>query len=214
VISRVSRVCPSDPILVRHDAGLDMEGGLVAALRSMETDAVGTWAAMPSELVTARLHLGPWRDSDIDPYFAMVHERDQRAAAAPRNGRPSRDDLIAEIEQQRGQLEQVGICLYAIRSDERYIGYCGLAEGHISLDEPEIAFELLRAFHGRGYATEAVQAVVTAASTTGRGRLWASVRTWNESSFRVLARAGFVSADRLTTDEFGDTAWWTRDLAL
>ncbi len=82
----------------------------------------------------------------------------------------------------------------------------------MSLDEPEIVYEFLRTCHGLGYATEAAQAVVTAASATGRMRLWAGVRPWNHSSFRVLARAGFVSADRLTSDEFGDTVWWTRDL--
>ena len=41
------------------------------------------------------------------------------------------------------------------------IGYCGLTpHGNGSPDEPELAYELLRAAHGRGYATEAARAVV------------------------------------------------------
>ena len=35
---------------------------------------------MPPDLVTVRLTLGQWRDDDIDPYFAMVYERDSGSA--------------------------------------------------------------------------------------------------------------------------------------
>jgi len=167
---------------------------------------------MPPNLVTARLTLGPWRAEDIDPYFSMVYERDARAAAAPRNGRPTRDDLAEEIPVRLRELNETGIALLAVRLDESFIGYAGLTAGKASLDEPEIAYELLREFHGFGYATEAARAVVTAAQATGRTRLWASVRTWNEASFRVLAKAGFVGTERITRDEFGETVWWTRNL--
>jgi [ribosomal protein S5]-alanine N-acetyltransferase len=41
------------------------------------------------------------------------------------------------------------------------IGYCGLiSHGNGSLDEPELAYELLRTVHGCGYATEAGRAGV------------------------------------------------------
>jgi GNAT superfamily N-acetyltransferase len=67
------------------------------------------------------------------------------------------------------------------------IGYCGLTvHGNGSPDEPELAYELLRAAHGRGYATEAGRAVVTWASEAGYRRLWAGVWDWNAASRRVL----------------------------
>ncbi|MEU9455391.1 GNAT family N-acetyltransferase [Streptomyces sp. NPDC048277] len=57
--------------------------------------------------------------------------------------------------------------------------------GRASLDEPEIAYELFRRAHGQGYAAEAASAVLDAAITTGRTRLWATVRSWNAPSFRA-----------------------------
>ena len=42
------------------------------------------------------------------------------------------------------------------------VGYCGVtSHGNVSLDEPELAYELLRAAQGSGYAKEAGRAVVT-----------------------------------------------------
>jgi RimJ/RimL family protein N-acetyltransferase len=172
---------------------------------------MSAWSAMPPELVTDRLLLGPWRPDDLDPFVAMVSERDPRAAAAPRDGRPTRKDLAERIQQRRRELQETGLALYAIRLEGTFVGYCGLTPGRASLDEPEIAYELLQRYHGAGYATEAAHAVVAAAAVTGRRRLWATVRTWNQSSFRVLTKVGFA-ADRITADEFGPLAWWTRTL--
>lgn len=78
------------------------------------------------------------------------------------------------------------------------IGYCGLIrEGNGSREEPELAYELLRAAHGCGYATEAGQAVVTWASEVGYPRLWAGVWDWNTASRRVLRKLGFREVGRV-----------------
>ena len=91
------------------------------------------------------------------------------------------------------------------------IGYCALVVGRCSLDEPEIAYELLRRFHRRGYATEAAAALVDAAAATGRHRLWSTVRSWNTASLRVLEKIGF-RRDHITTDDLGEVVWLVRDL--
>jgi RimJ/RimL family protein N-acetyltransferase len=76
------------------------------------------------------------------------------------------------------------------------IGYCGLtASGNGSLDEPELAYELLRATHGRGYATEAAHAVLVWARDRGYQRLWAGVWDWNVASRRVLEKLQFREVD-------------------
>jgi RimJ/RimL family protein N-acetyltransferase len=75
----------------------------------------------------------------------------------------------------------------------------------------EIAYELFRSAHGHGYATEAACAVLAAASTTGRGRVWATVRTWNAPSFRVLEKLGF-ERDHVSADDRGELVWLTRAL--
>ena len=78
------------------------------------------------------------------------------------------------------------------------IGYCGLTlHGNGSTDEPELAYELLQAAHGRGYATEAAQAVVRWASEAGYRRLWAGVWDWNVASRRVLEKLGFREAGQV-----------------
>lgn len=162
--------------------------------------------------MTERLWLGPWQLSDLDDYGAMVAERDPRTAAAPRGDGPSHDELRASIERQQGARAATGMCLYVVRVDGAFAGYCGLLVGKSTREEPEIGYELLRRRHGRGYATEAAAAVVAMAAATGRTRLWATVRDWNDASFRVLTKVGFVATSRKTVDEFGASLWWTRDL--
>ena len=167
---------------------------------------------LPESVSTARLSLGPWRSSDLDAYAAMVGERDSRAASAPRGGAPSRAHLRANIERQQLARASTGLCLYALRVDDSFIGYCGLLAGKATVEEPEIGYELLRCVHGRGYATEAATAVVSAAATIGLERLWATVRVWNAASLRVLTKVGFVATERQTVDDFGVSLWWTCDL--
>lgn len=166
---------------------------------------------MPAEMTTARLVLGPWQDDDLDDYAAMVSERDPRTAAAPR-GEPDHAALRARIREQQASLAETGIGLLVVRVDGRFAGYCGLTVGRSTLAEPELAFELLRAYHGNGYATEAAGAVVAAAAGTGRNRLWATVRRWNRPSLRVLDKLAFEASGRVTTDDFGDLLWLTRTL--
>lgn len=173
---------------------------------------VNAWCPMPTELTTPRLHLDGWRDGDIDDYDTLVNERDPRTAAAPHGGRPTRDELRATILRQQASHTDTGIGLLVIRTADRFAGYCGLIVGHASLAEPELAYELLHLYQGKGYATEAAHAIVHAAAGTGRGRLWATVRTWNDASFRVLEKVGFERTDRITADDFGETVWCTREL--
>jgi RimJ/RimL family protein N-acetyltransferase len=167
---------------------------------------------MPTSLSTHRLSLAAWRDDDLDDYEPLVNERDPRTAAAPRDGRPTRTDLREGIVRLQNATAETGIGLLVVRVADRFAGYCGLVVGRASLDEPELAYELLSAYHGNGYATEAARAVVRAAAGTGRNRLWATVRDWNAASFRVLDKLDFERSAKITTDEFGQVIWCTREL--
>jgi RimJ/RimL family protein N-acetyltransferase len=86
-----------------------------------------------------------------------------------------------------------------------------LIVGRLTLEEPEIAYELFQRAHGHGYATEAAGAVLDAAIITGRTRLWSTVRAWNTASFRVLEKLGF-ERDHVSTDDRGELVWLTRSL--
>jgi RimJ/RimL family protein N-acetyltransferase len=122
------------------------------------------------------------------------------------------DDARRRLAEQEIAARDSGIGLLAIRrrAEGDPIGYCGLIVGRGSLDEPEIAYELLRRFHGHGYATEAARAVMDAAFATGRSRLWSTVRPWNAPSFRVLEKLGF-RRDHSTVDDKGELVYLVRD---
>lgn len=107
------------------------------------------------------------------------------------NGRPTISDIARDIEERHNE---PGLALLSVvrRDSGTVIGYCGLlTHGNGSLEEPELAFELSRAEHGKGFATEAARAIVAWADGVGYPRLWAGVWEWNTASRRVLEKVGF-----------------------
>jgi ribosomal-protein-alanine N-acetyltransferase len=151
-------------------------------------------------LETDRLILRHSRAGDAAVYRQMWTERDPRVPPHRRinsEGRPTVADIAAEI---RAEREGPGPGFLAVerKSTADVIGYCGLTiHGNGSPDEPELAYELLRAAHGCGYATEAGRAVVTWASEAGYRRLRAGVWDWNIASRRVLKKLGFREMGRV-----------------
>lgn len=164
------------------------------------------YSPMRMSIRTSRLALRPWTPADAADYRALVTERG--------NGVPALDEIRSTIARQRAGAQENGIALLVVtRLDEDdFIGYCGLVVGRTTLDEPEIAYELRSRVHNRGFATEAAEAVVHAATDTGRQRLWATVGTGNAPSLRVLAKLGFQH-DHVSAEPVGDVAWLTRRLA-
>ena len=151
-------------------------------------------------LETERLILRPSRLDDAATYRQLWTERDLRVPPHRRigsDGRPTIEDIAAQM---RAELKDRGPRLLTVERNGAadVIGYCGLTlHGNGSPDEPELAYELLRAAHGCGYATEAGQAVVTWASEAGYRRLWAGVWDWNVASRRVLEKLGFRETGRV-----------------
>lgn len=156
---------------------------------------------MPME--TDRLILRPQEVADAAVFHRLWTERDERVPPHRRidgQGRPTVADIAARIrdEEESGKL---GLLTVQCKDTADVIGYCGLVfNGNGSPDEPELAFELLRAVHNRGYATEAGHAVVAWADEAGYRRLWASVWDWNVASRRVLEKLGFRDAGHLNAE--------------
>jgi RimJ/RimL family protein N-acetyltransferase len=161
---------------------------------------------MSLAIETERLSLRLRDERDAAWYRDLVAERGE--------DRPTLEEATMRLARFRDLTIETGIGALAIdrRAEGDTIGYCALVVGRCSLDEPEIAYELLRRFHGHGYATEAARALVAAAAATGRHRLWSTVRPWNTASLRVLEKIGFRT-DHTTTDDHGEIAWLVRDLA-
>jgi RimJ/RimL family protein N-acetyltransferase len=172
---------------------------------------------MPETLATERLRLRQWHVSDAEQLRALWAERDPRSLRLiDVHGKPDVSDLRSNIEAGLEATVETGLALLVVERVSRpgFIGYCGLTVGRATYEEPEVAFELFRREHGLGYATEAGEVVVAAAAATGRSRLWASVRTLNQPSLRVLEKLGFVLTPRVDADPLrGDLLWLTRDLS-
>lgn len=164
-------------------------------------------------LETERLLLRPWRVEDAVVQHRLWSERDPRV---PAHRRPDADGhpTVPELEERIRDRRQPGLLAIELVSTGEVIGYCGLIDStHGDQGEPELAYELLRASWGHGYATEAARAVVVRARAIGYRRLWAGVRAWNSASFRVLDKLGFVVTDRVEPDAVhGDSVITTLEL--
>jgi RimJ/RimL family protein N-acetyltransferase len=160
---------------------------------------------MSLSIQTERLTLQLWEESDAAGYQQLVGER----GGEPPTLEAARDEIRGARESAPGR--GIHLMTMRLRDDDEFLGYCGLIVGRSTLDEPELAYELLRRAHGYGYATEAAAAIVDAARATGRTRLWATVGSWNTASFRVLEKVGF-RRDRTATDEKGEFVWNVLDL--
>ena len=160
---------------------------------------------MSLAIETERLTLRLRDERDASWYRELIAERGEDMLTPA--------EATARLARSRDLTKEIGIGALAIcrRAEGDAIGYCALVVGRCSLDEPEIAYELLRRFHGRGYATEAARALVDAAAATGRHRLWATLRPRNVASLRVLEKIGF-RMDHTTTDAQGDVLHLVRDL--
>jgi RimJ/RimL family protein N-acetyltransferase len=160
---------------------------------------------MAQHIETERLTLRIRDERDAEWYRELVGERGQEL--------PTLEESRARLARFRDLTIETGIGALAIcrRAEGDVIGYCALIVGRASLDEPEVAYELLQRFHGHGYATEAVQALVVAAAATGRRRLWSTVGAWNAPSLRVLEKVGF-RRDHIVAIDGRDVVYLVRDL--
>lgn len=70
------------------------------------------------------------------------------------------------------------------------LGICGLVK-RPALDDVDVGYAFLPAFHGRGYAVEAVEAVVDDSRRLGLKRLAAVVNGANGRSLSLLRKLGF-----------------------
>ena len=171
-------------------------------------------------LETDRLILRHRRVDEAAIYRQLWTERDRRVPPHRRispDGRPTEEDIAAQIRA-ADEESRPGILAVEPKGTADVIGYCGLIfHGNVRTrglppDEPELAYELLRAAHGCGYATEAGRAVVAWVGEAGYRRLWAGVRDWNVASRRVLEKLGFRETGQVERDAVhGDSLLTVRE---
>lgn len=143
---------------------------------------------------TERMFLRPAWPEDLDDLVQILEDEDIRrnigVAPLPR----SAPELRAYLERPRDP--RLPSFFMYLRSAEgpQLVGSIGLAGND---DEVELGYWVAPRFRGRGYATEAVRAVLTQARSLGHRRVYANHFADSGASARVLESAGFCDTGQI-----------------
>ncbi|WP_328328815.1 GNAT family N-acetyltransferase [Kribbella sp. NBC_00382] len=154
-----------------------------------------------SELITDRLLLRQWKDSDYEPYAAL------NADPAVMEHFPNvmtRAESDAMVDRVKAALDELGFGLWAVevRESGQFIGFIGLSVP--TFDAPflpgvEVGWRLAKDAWGKGYATEGARAALAYGfGEAGLDEVLSFTATTNKPSQRVMERIG------MTHDEAGD----------
>ncbi|MFB2596295.1 GNAT family N-acetyltransferase [Herbiconiux sp. P17] len=151
-----------------------------------------------TELLTDRLLLRRWRDSDFEPFAALTADPEvMRYFPAPLD-REASDSLAARAD---GLFETQGFGLWALelRATGEFIGFTGLApmpDGVPGSGGVEVGWRLAREFWGVGYASEAARASVRFGfDEVGLTEIDSITAVLNLRSQAVMERIGMRRAD-------------------
>jgi ribosomal-protein-alanine N-acetyltransferase len=165
----------------------------------------------PHRLETARLLLHPLAPADQETFHAI--NNDPGVARYLFDGRQiTASESTALLDASRVLLARHGHGLFAVRlrDDGALIGWAGYLE---SGNPPvlEVAYALLAAARGHGFAVEATRAVMTwGARHLGMSMFHASVDAPNVASLRVLEKLAFRETGR-SAGVAGDLVHFTLD---
>jgi RimJ/RimL family protein N-acetyltransferase len=151
----------------------------------------------PPVIETARLRLRPHRPADLDAMAALWSDPavTRHIAPAPFD----REAVWARLLRYAGHWSLMGYGFLAVeeRASGRYAGEVGVAEFERGieprLDAPEAGWVMAPWCHGRGYATEALAAIL-AWTDQARGfpSILCIIAPANAASIAVARKAGFV----------------------
>ena len=162
-------------------------------------------------LESERLIFRDHQSTDLDAFCEIESDPEYRWPQVVH----SRAELERSFTQAWLPTKTMGLLATVLKSDNRYIGRCGLYPrrdevGTIVEREAEIAYYIGRPYWGHGFATEAARAFVKYGfGTLGLRRIHAGINTKNVASLRVAQKAGFVLA---RSGEGGGSTW--RELTL
>lgn len=157
---------------------------------------------MPPTLTTDRLILRPFSMKDADAAYEIFEEHPDVWRYDPgfQRTREQRDRIIdryAEYNDEGG----CGTLAVTLRADGTLIGYVGLQlyvlpRVPLATPEVELYYKFGRAYWGKGYATEACQAMLDFAFTRMRlARIVTVASRLNQESIRLMQRLGMKIED-------------------
>lgn len=152
---------------------------------------------------TDRLLLRTFEDSQADA--ALLYELNRDPEVVRYTGDPMQDIAHAQNVLQQVILPQYALYRHGrwavhLRSDLRFIGWCGL-KYRPELDEIDLGYRFIRSTWGKGYATEAAAACIRYGfEVLGLKRITGRVIPGNNGSCKVLEKCGMVYRGLETED--------------
>jgi len=149
-------------------------------------------------LETSRLILREHALRDFEALYAMWREP---AVYRYIIGRPStREEAWNRLLRYSGHWAFLGYGYWVVeeRATGSYVGEMGFADYHRDIDpplddRPEMGWALKTVFHGKGYATEALQAIAAWGDAHFSGKETAAIiAPENTASIRLAEKVGFV----------------------
>ena len=158
---------------------------------------------MAIALRTSRLLLRPWRDEDVAAFAEMSADPTVMQYLLPLSDRGL--SVEAWVERARAHWDEHGFGQWVVElpGAANFIGVVGLEtvsyDAHFT-PAVEVAWRLVRAYWGRGYATEAAKAALDYGfGEVGLGEIVALTVPANQRSRRVMERLGMT---RSPQDDF------------
>jgi [ribosomal protein S5]-alanine N-acetyltransferase len=146
-----------------------------------------------TRLETARLVIRTFESRDAEAWVAMVNDPEV-VRFLPPGPAPTMETFAEAIERRHAMEREIGYAMWAVedKTTGTFVGQCGIRpvdEGAGS--EIDLAYHYSRASWGKGYATEAVIAVLAhGLGPVGLDRIMAVAMPENIGSWRVMEKTG------------------------
>jgi [ribosomal protein S5]-alanine N-acetyltransferase len=148
---------------------------------------------MTTRLETARLVIRTFESRDAEAWVAMVNDPEVIRFLPPRPA-PTMETFAEVIESRHAMEREIGYAMWAVddKTTGTFVGQCGIRpvdEG--AGPEIDLAYHYTSASWSKGYATEAVIAVLAhGLGPVGLDRIMAVAMPENIGSWRVMEKAG------------------------
>ena len=165
-------------------------------------------------LVTARLRLRPFTESDVDDLWPYVSDPElPRMMSWAAHTDPGQTlEFIRRVNE--GLANNAGVA-WAIELGGSVVGCIGLEAMQFAMrewrvDRAELGYWIAPPLWGRGLMTEAAHAVVRAGfELIGLHKITVGCFAENAGSRRVIEKLGFRAVGRLEDDVWRDGRWWS-----
>lgn len=145
------------------------------------------------QLETTRLIIRPWHMTDLEDFY----EYGSDPRVGPNAGWPTHTSMETSKKILESFVKREDVSAIVLKEKNKVIGGVGLHYSapdmaHAEEGQREIGYVMNPAYWGKGYASEAVNALLKYGFEQLKlGSIWCAHFDWNENSKRVIKKCGF-----------------------